>query len=87
MLNAAPAAPVAEAVTEYVPATLLAVIVAEVATPSAPVTPAFDPPAYRSDAPDPGTTNDTDMPGTKFPYESVTLALNVLVNAVSIVAV
>jgi hypothetical protein len=45
MLKDAVAAPVADAVTEYTPATLFAVIVEDVAKPSAPVTPVFEPPA------------------------------------------
>ena len=80
---AVPLSPDALAVTEYVPAMLLAVAFTLTCPPASLTADWAD---NAADAPVPGAAKSTVMPLTGFPSESVTVACSVLVKAVLMVA-
>jgi hypothetical protein len=87
-LKLAPLAPVADALTDYPPALLLAVNVLAVACPSLPVVAVVVavPLTNVPEAPLPGALKVTLTPGTGLPAESVTCATNAPANALPTVA-
>jgi hypothetical protein len=80
------ATPATDAVTAYGPVVLLAVNVADVATPEALVTAVFTPPAKVPLAPLPGAANVTVTPLTGLFAASFTVATNGAANAVLMAA-